>query len=161
MNFPFPSLNEITIFLCKIIHMTCVPSIQSKESKLVSSPSIENYNSKRGTNISFNNVPFLTWYRHHNFHYAFCLEVIHVGIFYRGWGNFFGVIVMWFLEVQSMFLIINFDVWSRLGHVQTIFDTVGLWGSIFHCHACEDSVSKRADLKNTSVRWPYKRRKWK
>ena len=53
---------------------------------------------------------------------------------------------MWLLEVQNVFLMINFDVWDRLGHVWTIFDTVGLLGSIFHCHICEDFVSKWADL---------------
>ena len=50
------------------------------------------------------------------------------------------------IEFQNVFPMINFDIWDRLGHVQTIFDTVGLWGSIFHCHICEDSVSKWADL---------------
>ena len=50
------------------------------------------------------------------------------------------------IEFQNVFPMINFDVWDRLGHVQTIFDTVGLWRSIFHCHTYEDSVSKWADL---------------
>ena len=50
------------------------------------------------------------------------------------------------IEVQNVFLMINFDVWDRLGHVWTIFDTVELLGSIFHCHICEDFVSKWADL---------------
>ena len=59
---------------------------------------------------------------------------------------FFKVILMSLMEVQNVFLMINFDVWDRLGHVWTIFDTVGLLGSIFHCHICEDFVSKWADL---------------
>ena len=50
------------------------------------------------------------------------------------------------IEFQNVFPMINFDVWDRLGYVQTIFDTVGLLGLIFHCHTCEDSVSKWADL---------------
>ena len=37
------------------------------------------------------------------------------------------------IEFQNVFPMINFDVWDRLEHVQTIFETVGLWGSIFHC----------------------------
>ena len=60
--------------------------------------------------------------------------------------TFFRVILTSLIEVQNMFLIINFDVWDRLGHVWTIIDTVGLLGSIFHCHVCEDFVSKWADL---------------
>ena len=50
------------------------------------------------------------------------------------------------IEVRNVFLMINFDVWDRLGHVWTFFDTVGFLGSIFHCHICEDFVSKWADL---------------
>ena len=50
------------------------------------------------------------------------------------------------IEVQNMFLMINFDVSDRLGHVQIIFDTVGSWGSMFHCHNYEDFVSKWAYL---------------
>ena len=46
------------------------------------------------------------------------------------------------IEFQNVFPMINVDVSDRLGHVQTIFDTNGLLGSIFHCHTCEDSVSK-------------------
>ena len=63
-----------------------------------------------------------------------------------GWGDFSKVILMSLIEVRNVFLMINFDVWDRLGHVWTIFDTVGLLGSIFHCHICEDFVSKWADL---------------
>ena len=39
---------------------------------------------------------------------------------------------------------INFDVWDRLGYVWAIFDTAGLLELIFHCHICEDFVSKWA-----------------
>ena len=72
-----------------------------------------------------------------------------MGIFFlrKGlWGSFFKVTLMWLREGQNVFLMINFDVWDRLGHVRTIIDTVGLLGSIFHCHICEDFVSKWADL---------------
>ena len=62
------------------------------------------------------------------------------------WGGFSKVILMSLIEVRNVFLMINFDVWDRLGHVWTIYDTVGLLGSIFHCHICEDFVSKWADL---------------
>ena len=77
------------------------------------------------------------------------LKISHVGIsfFKEGvWGDFSKVILMSLIEVRNVFLMINFDVWDRLGHVWTIFDTVGLLGSIFHCHICEDFVSKWADL---------------
>ena len=53
---------------------------------------------------------------------------------------------MSFIEVQNMSLMINFDVSDRLGHVLTIFKTVGLRGSIFHCHICEILMSKGADF---------------
>ena len=72
-----------------------------------------------------------------------------VGIhFFRwgGWGSFFKVILMSFIEAQDIFPMINFDVSDRLGHVLTIFKTVGLRGSIFHCHICEILVSKWADF---------------
>ena len=61
------------------------------------------------------------------------------------WGHFLKVILMSLIEFQNVFPMINFDVWDRLGHVQTIFDIVGLWGSIFHCNTYEDSMSKWAD----------------
>ena len=50
------------------------------------------------------------------------------GIFFKegGWGSFLKVILMSPIEFQDVFPMINFDVWDRLGHVQTIFDTVGL-----------------------------------
>ena len=68
-------------------------------------------------------------------------------VFLRGgWGNFFKVILMSFIDVQNVFLTIHFDVWDRLGHVWTIFDTVASLGSIFHCHICKDFMSKWADL---------------
>ena len=35
------------------------------------------------------------------------------------------VILMSLIEFQNVFPMINFDVWDQLGHVQTIFDTVG------------------------------------
>ena len=41
-------------------------------------------------------------------------------------GSFLKVILMSSIEFQNVFPMINFDVWDRLGHVQTIFDTVGL-----------------------------------
>ena len=44
----------------------------------------------------------------------------------RGVGTFLKVILMSLIEFQNVFPMINFDVWDRLGHVQTIFDTVGL-----------------------------------
>ena len=59
---------------------------------------------------------------------------------------FFRVILMSLIEVQNVFLMINFDVWDRLGHVWTIFDIVGLWKSIFHWQIYEDFVWKWADL---------------
>ena len=62
-----------------------------------------------------------------------------------GWGAFLKVILMSLIEFQNVFPMINFDVWDRLEHVQTIFYTVGLWGSIFHYHTCENSASKWAD----------------
>ena len=56
-----------------------------------------------------------------------------------GWGSFFRVILMWLLEVQNVFLMINFDVWDRLGLVWSIFDIIVLWTSIFHWHIlCEN-----------------------
>ena len=73
------------------------------------------------------------------------MGVRNVGIsfFKRGvWGIFLKVILMSLIEFQNVFPMINFDVWDRLGHVQTIFDTVGLRGSIFHCHICEVFVSR-------------------
>ena len=62
------------------------------------------------------------------------------------WGPFFKVILMSLVEVQNVFLIINCHVWDRFRHVRTIFDTVGLWKSIFHWHICENFVSKSAHL---------------
>ena len=35
---------------------------------------------------------------------------------------------------------------DRFRHARTIFDTVGLWKSIFHWHICEHFVSKSAHL---------------
>ena len=70
------------------------------------------------------------------------ISFLKVGV----WGDFLKMIVLSLTEFQNVFLMINFDVWDRLGHVWTIFDTVGLLGSIFHCHICEDFVSKWADL---------------
>ena len=60
--------------------------------------------------------------------------------------TFLKVILMSPIEIQNVFLMINFDVWHRLGHVRTIFDIVGLWKSIFHWQICEDFVWKWADL---------------
>ena len=57
------------------------------------------------------------------------------------------MILMSLTEVQNVFLMINFDVWDRLGHVWTIFDIVWLWKSIFHSQICEEFVSKWADLR--------------
>ena len=34
-----------------------------------------------------------------------------------GWRSFFKVILMSLIEVQNLFLKINFDIWDRLGHV--------------------------------------------
>ena len=58
--------------------------------------------------------------------------------------TFFRVILMSLIEVQNVFLMINFDVWDRLGHVWTICNIAGLWKSIFHLQNCEDFVSKWA-----------------
>ena len=44
----------------------------------------------------------------------------------QGGAAFLKVILMSLIEFQNVFPMINFDVWDRLGHVQTIFDTVGL-----------------------------------
>ena len=73
---------------------------------------------------------------------------LHLGIFFREGGprSFFEATSVHVIEVQNMIRMINFDVWDRLGHVQTIFDTVGLWGSIFLCHIYVDCVSNCADL---------------
>ena len=50
-----------------------------------------------------------------------------ISFFKRGvWGIFLKVILMSLIEFQNVFPMINFDVWDRLGHVQTIFDIVGL-----------------------------------
>ena len=51
-----------------------------------------------------------------------------MGIFFQGGdrGTFLKVILMSLIEFQNVFPMINFDVWDRLGHVQTIFDTIGL-----------------------------------
>ena len=38
-------------------------------------------------------------------------------IFLVGFSRFFTVILMSLIEVQNVFLMINFDVWDRLGHV--------------------------------------------
>ena len=62
----------------------------------------------------------------------FLVPTCHVkrehGNFFKGveWGSFLKVILMSLIEFQNVFPMINFDVWDRLGHVQTIFDTVGL-----------------------------------
>ena len=68
--------------------------------------------------------------------------------FFRRGGSatFFRVILMSLIEVQNVFLMINSDVSDQLGHVWTIFNTVGLWKSIFHRHICEDFVWKWANL---------------
>ena len=49
-------------------------------------------------------------------------------IFLRKGGGeiFLKVILMSLIEFQNVFPMINYDVWDRLGYVQTIFDTVGL-----------------------------------
>ena len=53
---------------------------------------------------------------------------LNMGIFFKGegWGSFLKVILMSSIEFQNVFPMINFDIWDRLGHVQTIFDTLGL-----------------------------------
>ena len=63
------------------------------------------------------------------------------------WGSFLKVMLISFMEAQDMFPMINLDVSDRLRHVWTIFKTVALRGSIFHCHICGVLVSKWADLR--------------
>ena len=53
---------------------------------------------------------------------------------------------MWFIKVQNVFQMINSDIWDRLGHVGTIFVTVGLWESTFPCYICESFVWKWANF---------------
>ena len=60
--------------------------------------------------------------------------------------SFFEATSVHVIELQNLFLMINFDVWDRLGQIRTILDTVGLCGSIFHCHIYVDCVSNCADL---------------
>ena len=88
-----------------------------------------------------------------SFLYAFFTSDVHQwqehGNFFFRWGvsrSFFEATSVHIIEVQNMIRMINFDVWDRLGHVRTILDTVGLWGSIFHCHIYVDCVSNCADL---------------
>ena len=47
--------------------------------------------------------------------YAFFTEEFED--FLRGVGAFFKVILMSLIEVQNVFLMINFDVWDRLRHI--------------------------------------------
>ena len=51
---------------------------------------------------------------------------------------FWRVTLTWLLEVQNVFLMINFDVWDRLGLVWTIFGIVRLCKSIFIGRLCEN-----------------------
>ena len=60
--------------------------------------------------------------------------------------SFFDTTSVHVIEVQNLFLMINFDVWNRLGYVWAIFDTAELLEVIFHCHMCEEFVSKWAEL---------------
>ena len=65
--------------------------------------------------------------------------------FFRGWSrSFFEATSVHVIEVQNLFLMIDFDVCERLGYVWAIFDTAGLLELIFHCHICENFVSKWA-----------------
>ena len=41
-------------------------------------------------------------------------------------GSFLKVFFNSLIEFQNVFLMFNFDVWDRLGHVKIVFDTVGL-----------------------------------
>ena len=60
--------------------------------------------------------------------------IFNVGIFWRrGSRSFSRVTSIWPIEVQNVFLIINYDVPDRLGQVWDIFDTLGLQKLIFHC----------------------------
>ena len=83
-------------------------------------------------------------------YWIFCKSsvTLHMGIFFRGESSrsFFEATSVHVIELQNLFLMIDLDVWDRLGHVWAIFDTVGLLESIFHGHICEDFVSKWADL---------------
>ena len=45
--------------------------------------------------------------------------------------SFFEATSVHVIEVQNLFLMINFDVWDRWGYVWAIFDTAGLLELIF------------------------------